>query len=104
MGLTCAVQEALAETLSSAGQTLRPQVGFLAGLDSAAASGTILTGPAHRGRLLTAGDNLQVQTAYFRVFFQFLREEWQGIDRLRLDKFLMLARKFVRQLFSICLG
>ena len=28
-----------------------------------------------------------------------MQREWFGIDRLRLDKFLMLARKFVRQLF-----
>ena len=45
-----------------------------------------------------------MQTAYFKVFFEILQEEWQGIDRLRLDKFLMLARKFVRQAFSLCLG
>ena len=73
-------------------------------LEPAATSGTMSTRPSHHGGLPTAEDSSQVQTAYFRVFFHFLREEWQGIDRLRLDKFLMLARKFVRQLFSLCLG
>lgn len=29
-----------------------------------------------------------------------MRREWFGIDRLRLDKFLMLVRKFVAQLLA----
>ena len=28
-----------------------------------------------------------------------MQREWFGIDKLRLDKFLMLVRKFLRQLF-----
>jgi hypothetical protein len=32
---------------------------------------------------------------YFSCFLITLRREWILIDRLRLDKFLMLARKFV---------
>lgn len=36
---------------------------------------------------------------YFRVFFATMRREWFGIDRLRLDKFMMLVRKFVQQSF-----
>ena len=28
-----------------------------------------------------------------------VRREWFGIDRLRLDKFMMLVRKFVQQTF-----
>ena len=77
---------------------------LLGSLEPAVTSDTLPTRPSHHGGWLTAEDSSQVQTAYFRVFFQFLREEWQGIDRLRLDKFLMLARNFVRQLFSLCLG
>ena len=30
-----------------------------------------------------------------------MQREWFGIDRLRLDKFMLLARKFVRALFSM---
>ena len=36
---------------------------------------------------------------YFAVFFRALREEWFGIDRLRLDKFMLLIRRMLRQLF-----
>jgi hypothetical protein len=43
--------------------------------------------------------HVQVAFAYFRVFFATMRREWFGIDRLRLDKFLMLVRKFVQQTF-----
>ncbi len=28
-----------------------------------------------------------------------MQREWFGIDKLRLDKFMMLVRKFLRQLF-----
>ena len=28
-----------------------------------------------------------------------MQREWFGIDKLRLDKFLMLVRKFLKQLF-----
>jgi ribosomal RNA-processing protein 1 len=28
-----------------------------------------------------------------------MRREWFGIDRLRLDKFMMLVRKFMQQTF-----
>ncbi len=40
------------------------------------------------------------QTAflYFACFMKTIRREWFGIDRLRLDKYLMLVRKFVAQL------
>ena len=41
---------------------------------------------------------------YFRVFAATMQREWFGIDRLRLDKFMMLARKFVRDLFSLLRG
>lgn len=29
-----------------------------------------------------------------------MRREWFGIDRLRLDKYLMLVRKFLAQLLT----
>ncbi|MEW5318831.1 MAG: hypothetical protein WDW38_010017 [Sanguina aurantia] len=38
---------------------------------------------------------------YFTVFINTMRREWGGIDRLRLDKFLMLIRKFVSQMFEL---
>ena len=31
---------------------------------------------------------------YFRMFVKTMRREWFGIDRHRLDKFMMLVRKF----------
>ena len=29
-----------------------------------------------------------------------MQREWFGIDKLRLDKFMMLARKFLHQLYT----
>ena len=43
---------------------------------------------------------LQVAFLYFTVFLSTMRREWFGIDRLRLDKFMMLVRKFTRSLFQ----
>ncbi len=40
-----------------------------------------------------------VARTYFVVFFRALREEWFGIDRLRLDKYMLLIRRVLRQLF-----
>lgn len=37
---------------------------------------------------------LQVGWLYYRAFVRTMRREWAGIDHLRLDKFLMLVRKF----------
>jgi hypothetical protein len=42
---------------------------------------------------------LQVSFSYFNCFIRTMRREWFGIDRHRLDKFLMLIRAFVHQLF-----
>ena len=95
--ICAAAQEALADKLSGAAQNMKPEVKLCCERQLRA-----LKGKVHS--LLTADPSPQVQAEYFRVFFQMLREEWQGIDRLRLDKFLMLARKFVRQAFSLCLG
>jgi Nucleolar protein,Nop52 len=41
----------------------------------------------------------QVAFGYFRIFLVTMRREWFGIDRLRLDKFMMLVRKFMQQTF-----
>mmetsp|Transcript_3639 Transcript_3639/g.10240 ORF Transcript_3639/g.10240 Transcript_3639/m.10240 type:complete len:231 (-) Transcript_3639:70-762(-) len=41
----------------------------------------------------------EVAYVYFTCFIKTMRREWFGIDRLRLDKFLMLIRTFVRQMF-----
>lgn len=43
---------------------------------------------------------LQTAWGYFTVFIHTMRREWFGIDRLRLDKFLMLVRKFVAELLA----
>ena len=37
---------------------------------------------------------------YFQTFMRTMQREWFGIDRLRLDKFLLLVRRFVRPLFA----
>lgn len=40
--------------------------------------------------------------AYLRAFWVTLKREWQGIDRLRVDKFYSLARAFVRASIEQC--
>ncbi|KAL0404618.1 UNVERIFIED_CONTAM: Ribosomal RNA processing protein 1B [Sesamum radiatum] len=42
-----------------------------------------------------------VSLEFFRGFLVTLRREWPGIDRLRLDKFYLLIRRFVRGLFEL---
>ncbi len=37
---------------------------------------------------------------YMRTFIATLRREWFTIDRLRLDKFMLLVRKFIGQMLS----
>ncbi|KAK8601007.1 hypothetical protein V6N13_059247 [Hibiscus sabdariffa] len=36
---------------------------------------------------------------YFSVFFLTMRREWTGIDKLRLDKFYLLIRRFLNRFF-----
>lgn len=36
---------------------------------------------------------------YLRTFWITMEREWTGIDRLRMDKFMSLVRKFVHQSF-----
>jgi len=40
---------------------------------------------------------LAVGRLYFQVFVQTMRREWFGIDRHRMDKFMLLVRKFYAQ-------
>ena len=44
--------------------------------------------------------NGQVGFFYFAAFIATMRREWFGIDRLRLDKYLMLVRKLVGSMFG----
>ena len=46
---------------------------------------------------------LQVGQQYFAVFLQTMRADWTRIDKLRLDKFMLLVRLFFRQLF-LCMA
>ncbi|KAK9863935.1 hypothetical protein WJX84_009101 [Apatococcus fuscideae] len=39
----------------------------------------------------------EVAIMYFRMFLKTMQREWFGIDRLRLDKFMLLVRCFLRQ-------
>ena len=41
---------------------------------------------------------MQVAIQYFGTFIETMKREWFGIDRLRLDKFMLLVRKFIRQM------
>lgn len=36
-----------------------------------------------------------VATVYYEAFLHTMRREWSGIDHLRIDKFMMLVRKFL---------
>ena len=51
-------------------------------------------------RLFTASGSMQVALAYFRIFLVTMQREWMRIDKLRLDKFMLLARCFVKQTFE----
>ncbi|KAL3841052.1 hypothetical protein ACJIZ3_025643 [Penstemon smallii] len=42
-----------------------------------------------------------ISLEFFRGFIVTLRREWPGIDRLRLDKFYLLIRKFMKSLFEL---
>mmetsp|Transcript_32823 Transcript_32823/g.93150 ORF Transcript_32823/g.93150 Transcript_32823/m.93150 type:complete len:577 (+) Transcript_32823:92-1822(+) len=42
-----------------------------------------------------------VAYTYFSTFLKTIRREWLGIDRLRLDKFMLLIRYFLRQMLVL---
>jgi len=44
-------------------------------------------------------DNVEVCEEYFGGFLSTMRREWFGIDKLRLDKYMMLVRTFLTYLF-----
>ncbi|KDP35749.1 hypothetical protein JCGZ_10521 [Jatropha curcas] len=55
----------------------------------------------HRLSSLLPQLDLRVSIQYFSVFLLTMRREWTGIDRLRLDKFYLLIRKFLHFFFNI---
>jgi ribosomal RNA-processing protein 1 len=44
---------------------------------------------------------LQVAIQYFGGFLRTMVQNWNRIDRLRMDKFMMLTRVFFRQAFVL---
>jgi hypothetical protein len=50
--------------------------------------------------LLSLG-SASVAHGYWTAFFRTMQREWHAIDRLRLDKFLLLVRKFVAAAFAL---
>lgn len=46
--------------------------------------------------------NVDVAVEYFRTCIVTLKREWSGIDRLRLDKFLLMIRHFVKCAMAYC--
>lgn len=94
------MQEALAERLAQILPQLGDQVNAVPVRGISAWKRTS-TGPNGRCDAYLCSGQTQVALAYFRMFFATMRREWFGIDRLRLDKFMMLVRKFVQQTFVL---
>lgn len=46
----------------------------------------------------------QLSALYLDAFYETLSREWSGLDRLRLDKFMLLVRSFVEVTFSLAAG
>lgn len=44
---------------------------------------------------------VELSVSFFSVFLTTMRREWSGIDRLRLDKFYLLLRKFLSHMFKV---
>ncbi|KAK9810440.1 hypothetical protein WJX72_010775 [[Myrmecia] bisecta] len=42
-----------------------------------------------------------VALMYFEMFLKTMQREWFGIDRLRLDKFMTLVRRFIHAMFAL---
>lgn len=54
------------------------------------------------GQLLYSFDgNIQLSIDFFNAFLKTMNNEWFGIDRWRMDKFLMLVRRMLRHIFQI---
>ena len=55
--------------------------------------------PAQRG--LRASRNMYIyQNFLFRHFFVTFQREWVGVDNFRMDKYMMLVRRFIRAIFT----
>lgn len=50
---------------------------------------------------LTEKLDIALSLQFFRVFLSTMRREWAGIDRLRLDKFYLLLRKYLIHMFAV---
>uniref|UniRef100_A0A670Z0X3 Ribosomal RNA processing 1B n=1 Tax=Pseudonaja textilis TaxID=8673 RepID=A0A670Z0X3_PSETE len=46
-------------------------------------------------------ENMDTRHLFIQTFWQTVNREWNGIDRLRLDKFYMLIRMMLRQSFEV---
>ncbi|XP_052004957.1 ribosomal RNA processing protein 1 homolog B [Xyrauchen texanus] len=51
--------------------------------------------------LLHSFRTIDSQFLYFKTFLRTMKREWNGIDRLRMDKFFQLVRFVFRQVFEI---
>ncbi|XP_037686826.1 ribosomal RNA processing protein 1 homolog B [Choloepus didactylus] len=52
-------------------------------------------------QLIHVVNNSEAQHLFIRTFWQTVTREWKGIDRLRLSKYHMLIRLFLRQSFEV---
>ncbi|KAJ1112113.1 hypothetical protein NDU88_000382, partial [Pleurodeles waltl] len=52
-------------------------------------------------QLMHALMNTDAQLLFLKTFWQTMNREWNGIDRLRLDKFYMLCRLLLREAFQV---
>ncbi|XP_048048522.1 ribosomal RNA processing protein 1 homolog A isoform X2 [Megalobrama amblycephala] len=52
-------------------------------------------------RLLHSFQTADSQLLYFKTFLQTMKREWNGIDRLRMDKFYQLVRFVFREVFEM---
>ncbi|XP_060090175.1 ribosomal RNA processing protein 1 homolog B [Heteronotia binoei] len=52
-------------------------------------------------QLIHVIENIDARHLFIETFWQTMNREWNGIDRLRLDKFYMLIRMMLRQSFEV---
>uniref|UniRef100_A0A8D0EEW0 Ribosomal RNA processing 1B n=1 Tax=Salvator merianae TaxID=96440 RepID=A0A8D0EEW0_SALMN len=52
-------------------------------------------------QLIHVIENMDTRHLFVQTFWQTMNREWNGIDRLRLDKFYMLIRMMLRQSFEV---
>ncbi|TFK05590.1 Ribosomal RNA processing protein 1-like protein B [Platysternon megacephalum] len=52
-------------------------------------------------QLIHVVQNIETQHLFIQTFWQTMSREWNGIDRLRLDKYYMLIRMVLRQSFEV---